>query len=124
MKEAIFTIDAPKAIGPYSQAIKASGFVFVSGQLPINPQNEEIISDVRQATRQVLTNINNILKSAGSSIDRAVKITIYLLNMKDFSLVNEVYGEFFHNPYPARVCVEVKDLPKKAIIEIDCIALE
>ncbi len=124
MKEAIFTIDAPKAIGPYSQAIKASGFIFVSGQLPINPQNEEIINDVRQATRQVLTNINNILKSAGSSIDRAVKITIYLLDMKDFSLVNEVYGEFFHNSYPARVCVEVKDLPKKAIIEIDCIALE
>jgi len=124
MKEEIFTIDAPKAIEPYSQAIKTSGFIFVSGQLPINPQNEEIISDVRQATRQVLININNILKSVGSSIDKAVKVTIYLLDMKDFSLVNEAYGEFFHNPYPARVCVEVKDLPKKAIIEIDCIALE
>ena len=119
----IETKKAPGAIGPYSQGILGGNLIFVSGQLPLDPETGELKKDIREATKQSLENIKAILEEAGSSLDRVVKTTIFISNMEDFSLVNEAYGAYFTDHKPARSCVEVKSLPKGACLEIEAIAL-
>jgi len=115
---------APKAIGPYSQAIVANGFVFASGQIPIVPATGELnTGSIEDQTRQVLKNLGAVLEVARSSIDKVVKTTVYLLDMNDFSRMNQVYGEFFKPPYPARATVQVARLPRDAKVEIEVIAI-
>lgn len=124
MKEVIATDKAPAAIGAYSQAIKANGFIFVSGQLPIDPATSAFSGlDGKSQAVQSLKNIQAILEKAGSSMDRVVKTTIYLKNIDDFSAVNEEYSKFFTENPPARAAFAVADLPKGALIEIEAIAL-
>ncbi len=112
---------APAAIGPYSQAIEANGFVYVSGQLPI--LDGELKTDVVEATHASLRNIKAILEAAGLSMANVVKVEIFLKDMNDFAKVNEVYAGYFAEPYPARACVEVARLPKDACVEIQCVAV-
>jgi len=124
MREVIATNDAPKAIGPYSQAIKANGFIFVSGQTPIDPATQQLIEgDVRVQTERVLRNIEAILQQAGSSMDKVVRCGVFLKDMSDFTAMNEVYGRFFTTNPPARSTVQAARLPKDCIVEIDAIAL-
>ena len=124
MREVIATDEAPKAIGPYSQAIKANGFVFVSGQIPLDPATQQLVDgDVAAQTERVLQNLSGILKAAGSSLDRVVKAGVYLKNMSDFAAMNEVYGSYFTQSPPARATVEVARLPKDVLVEIDVIAV-
>ncbi|MEA3239900.1 MAG: RidA family protein [Candidatus Bipolaricaulota bacterium] len=122
MKEAIQTKDAPAAVGPYSQGIRANDLVFVSGQLPATPTGDLITDDVSAATAQSLQNISAVLKAAGASMSDVVKVTVFLEDMADFGAMNEVYKEFFAEPYPARAAVAVKMLPKGAPLEIEAIA--
>ena len=123
MKKCIATDKAPRAIGPYSQAVEAGGFIFVSGQIPLVPATGEIVKgDIEAQTTQVLENLREILTAAGSSLEQAVKTTVYLTDITDFSRVNDVYARYFTKEPPARVCVEVSDLPKQALVEIDVIA--
>ena len=123
-KEIITTDNAPGAIGPYSQAIKAGGLVFCSGQIPINPLSGEFVSDVvGEQTEQVLCNLREVLKAAGTSLDNVVKTTVFLVDMNDFAEMNEVYGRFFSENKPARATVQAARLPRDAKVEIDCIAL-
>ena len=115
---------APKAIGPYSQAIKANGFVFVSGQIPFDPATQQLIDgDIAAQTERVLQNLSGILKAAGSSLDQVVKAGVFLKNMSDFAAMNEVYGRYFTQNPPARSTVEVARLPKDVLVEIDVIAV-
>ncbi len=124
MKE-IHTDKAPKAVGPYSQAIKANGFVFCSGQLPIDPATGAFPEGGIQAqTRQSILNAQAILREAGLDLQNVVKTTVYLADMGDFGAMNEVYAEFFTEPYPARSAVAVKQLPKSALVEVECMAAE
>lgn len=123
MKQIISTASAPQAIGPYSQAVVHNGLLFVSGQIPIDPETNVMIQgDVTAQARRVLTNLKAIIEAAGSSLDRVLKTTIYLKDMSSFSDVNMIYGEFFTANWPARATVEVSRLPKDALVEIDCIA--
>lgn len=125
MKKIIATENAPKAIGPYSQAVEAGGFIFASGQIPLVPQTGEIIAGgIEAQAEQVLKNLCAVLEAAGSSLDKVVKTTVYLTDIGDFAKLNEVYGKFFVNDCPARVCVEVSNLPKGALVEIDVIAVK
>ena len=124
MRNVISTPDAPKAIGPYSQAIKANGFVFVSGQVAIDPATQQVISgDVAAQTERVLKNLSEILKAAGSGLENVVRSGVFLKSMNDFAAMNEVYGKFFSSNPPARSTVEVSRLPKDVLVEIDVIAL-
>jgi 2-iminobutanoate/2-iminopropanoate deaminase len=124
MKEIVSTNSAPGAIGPYSQAIKANGMVFCSGQIPIDPATGEFVSDiVSEQTEQVLKNLSEVLKAAGTSLDNVVKTTVFLADMKDFVEMNEVYGRYFTDNKPARATVQAAGLPRNAKVEIDCIAL-
>ena len=119
----INTNNAPLAIGPYSQATEFNGFIFVSGQLPIDPSTGNIVEgDIKAMTKQSMNNIKAILESAGSSLDKILKTTILVKDLKTFKDVNEAYGEFFGNNKPARACFEVSNLPKGAMIEIEAIA--
>ncbi|HEV2989687.1 MAG TPA: RidA family protein [Candidatus Angelobacter sp.] len=123
-REAISTPNAPKAIGPYSQAIKTNGFVFISGQVCFDPATGNLISGgIQEQTEQVIKNLSAILQAAGSGLDRVVKTTVYLKNMAEFAQMNEVYAKFFPSPPPARSTVEVARLPKDVSVEIDVIAL-
>ncbi|MBO6210460.1 MAG: RidA family protein [Schwartzia sp.] len=123
MKKVISTANAPQAIGPYSQAIEAGGFVFVSGQIPLIPATGELVEgSVEVQTARVLENLKAILEAAGSSLENVVKTTVYITNMDDFAKVNGIYGQYFQENPPARVCVEVSKLPKGALVEIDVIA--
>ncbi|MBO5516395.1 MAG: RidA family protein [Schwartzia sp.] len=123
MKKVISTAEAPKAIGPYSQAIEAGGFIFVSGQIPLIPATGEIVEgSVEVQTARVLENLKAILEAAGASLENVVKTTVYITNMDDFAKVNGIYGQYFQENPPARVCVEVSKLPKGALVEIDVIA--
>lgn len=122
-KEIISTSNAPAAIGPYSQGISLENLMFVSGQIPVNPENGEIPVDIKEQTKQSMKNLQNILKEAGSSLDDVVKVTIFITDLSNFTDVNEVYGSFFTGNYPARSCVEVSKLPKDVGIEIEAIAL-
>lgn len=124
MREVVATKDGPQAIGPYSQAIKANGLVFVSGQVAIDPSNQQVISgDVTAQTERVLKNLSGILKAAGSGLERVLRSTVFLKNMGDFAAMNEVYGKHFSSNPPARSTVEVARLPKDVLVEIDVIAL-
>jgi 2-iminobutanoate/2-iminopropanoate deaminase len=124
MREAVATKRAPAAIGPYSQAIKAGGLVFTSGQIPIDPATNQIVVDgISAQTERVLANIKGILEAAGSSMEKVVRTTVFLKNMADFPGMNEVYSRFFSDPPPARSTVEVARLPKDVLVEIDTIAL-
>jgi len=124
MREVISTHDGPKAIGPYSQAIKANGMVFLSGQIPLDPASQQLINgDVAAQTERVLQNITGILRAAGSSLAQVVKTAVFLKNMNDFAAMNEVYGRHFNTDPPARSTVEVARLPKDVLVEIDVIAL-
>jgi 2-iminobutanoate/2-iminopropanoate deaminase len=124
MREVIATNDGPKAIGPYSQAIKANGFVFVSGQVAFDPATQQVIEgDVAAQTERVLRNLAGILKAAGTSLERAVKTTVFLKSMNDFAAMNEVYARHFTKEPPARSTVEVARLPKDVLVEIDVVAL-
>lgn len=121
--QAIHTEKAPKAIGPYSQAIKVGNLVFASGQVPIVPATGEFVEGgIKEQTRQSLTNAKAILEEAGTSLSKVVKTTVYLSDMANFAAMNEVYAEFFTRPYPARSAVAVKTLPKNALVEVECIA--
>ena len=117
----IATSQAPSAIGPYSQGIVAAGLVFTSGQLGIDVQSGELGRDVQEQTRLALTNVQSVVEAAGGTLGRVVKVMIFLANMDDFALVNEVYASFFEQPYPARSCVEVARLPKDALVEIEAV---
>ena len=124
MKEPVQTEGAPKAIGPYSQAIKANGLVFCSGQVALDPATGQVIEGgIREQTERVMRNLKAVLEAAGSSFDRAIKTTVFLADLSDFSEMNAVYGSFFGDPPPARSTVEVSRLPKDVRIEVDVIAL-
>ena len=124
MREIISTHRGPKAIGPYSQAIKANGFVFISGQIAIDPETNQMVEgDIRIQTERVLENLNGILEAAGSSLDRVVKTTVFLKDMGEFAAMNEVYGRYFAQEPPARATVEVARLPRDVRVEIDLVAL-
>jgi 2-iminobutanoate/2-iminopropanoate deaminase len=122
MPKSITTENAPGAIGPYSQAIVSGGFVFVSGQLPFRPDSEDLPETIEAQVSQSLNNIKSILAAAGSSIDKVVRVGIFLTDLSDFGRANEVYSTFFKEPHPARVTVQVSALPKGARVEIDAIA--
>jgi len=125
MREIISTKDAPQAIGPYSQAIKANGFVFVSGQVAIDPATQQVIEgDVAAQTDRVLRNLSEILEAAGSGLGKVVNATVFLKNMGEFAIMNGIYGKYFNTAPPARSTVEVARLPKDVLVEIDVIALE
>ena len=121
--KALHTTNAPAAIGPYSQAIEINGFVFASGQIPIDPSTGKFVEGgIKEQTRQALTNASHILEEAGTDLSRVIKTTVDLDDMNDFAAMNEVYATFFREPYPARSAVAVKDLPKGALVEVECIA--
>lgn len=122
MSKAIHTEKAPAAIGPYSQAIQAGDFLYVSGQIPINPQSGAVVGGIANQTKQVLENLKAILNEAGTDFSEVVKFTIYLSSMENFAEVNEIYGSFLKEPYPARATVEVSRLPKDVLIEMDVVA--
>ena len=123
MKKVIATSDAPGSIGPYSQAIDAGAFVFASGQIPINPETGEIPEGIVAQTEQSLANVCAILSAAGLTTDNVVKTTVFLSDMDNFVAMNEVYGNVFSEPYPARSAVAVKTLPKNVLVEIEVIAV-
>lgn len=121
--KAVKTEKAPAAIGPYSQAIETNGFVFASGQIPLNPETGEFVKGgIKEQTRQALTNAREILKEAGLDLKNVVKTSVMLADIKYFGEMNEVYAEFFNEPFPARSAFAVKDLPKGALVEVECIA--
>lgn len=122
-KEMIATTNAPAAIGPYSQGVKAGGLLFISGQLPINPETGNMPEKVAEQTKQSLENAKNILMEAGLSMDDVVKTTVFLKDLNNFTAMNEVYGQYFQNGYPARSAVQVARLPKDAEVEIEVIAI-
>jgi 2-iminobutanoate/2-iminopropanoate deaminase len=123
MKKIISTSDAPAAIGPYSQAIRSGNFIFCSGQIPLDPKSGEMVADdIGTQTRRVLDNISGLLKSEGLSLGDVVKTTIFLTDLGNFQIVNEIYGSYFNNQPPARSTVQVSALPKGAKIEIEVIA--
>lgn len=122
-KKIISTLNAPAAIGPYSQAVRVGNLLFTSGQIPLVPGKGTLIKyDIKEATKQCLENIGGILKEAGTSFDKVIKSTIFLTDMNNFEVVNEVYGKYFSVRQPARSCVEVSKLPKNSIVEIEVIA--
>lgn len=122
MKEQISTDKAPAAIGPYSQAIKCNGLVFVSGQLAIDPESGEVTGDVKEQTKTVLINLSAILEAAGTGLSNVLKTTVYLDDIGDFAAMNEVYATFFTDAPPARAAFEVAKLPKNALVEIEAVA--
>lgn len=124
MKAQVQTDKAPSAIGPYSQAIRANGFVYASGQIPIDPQTGEFVpGGIQEQTEQVLKNLSEVLKAAGSGLDKVVKTTVFLADMKEFTLMNEVYAKFFTDKPPARATVAAAGLPRGARVEIEAVAL-
>ena len=124
MKEIIATTKAPKTIGPYSQAVRANGFIFISGQIPIDPATDELLcGDIGQQTTRVLENLKAILAAAGSSLDRAVKVSVFLKDMGEFAAMNAVYAKYFPTNPPARATVQVARLPRDVGVEIDMVAL-
>jgi 2-iminobutanoate/2-iminopropanoate deaminase len=124
LREIIQTDNAPAAIGPYSQAIKAGGFVFASGQIPTDPRTGEFVAGgIAEQTEQVLKNLKAVLEASGSSLDQVVKTTVFLADMKEFSGMNEVYAKFFSGPPPARATIAAAGLPRDARVEIEAVAL-
>ncbi len=124
MREVIATDRGPKAIGPYSQAVKANGFIFISGQIPLDPRTQELVEgDVARQTERVMENLKGIVEAAGSSLDRVVKTTVFLKDLADFPAMNEVYSRYFPASPPARATVQVARLPRDVRVEIELIAL-
>ena len=124
MRDVIATDQAPKAIGPYSQAIRAAGLVFTSGQVAIDPATQQVVAgDITVQTDRVMKNLSGLLQAAGSSLDKALRCTVFLKSMGDFAAMNEVYGRYFGKNPPARTTVEASRLPKDVLVEIDVIAL-
>jgi 2-iminobutanoate/2-iminopropanoate deaminase len=123
MGKKIITSDKLPVLGPYSAAVETGSFIFISGQIPLNPVTGEIVMDIKAATRQTLTNIQTILQENGLSLKNIVKTTVFLKNMADFPVVNEIYADFFPQEPPARSTIEVSALPKGAPIEIEAIAI-
>jgi 2-iminobutanoate/2-iminopropanoate deaminase len=124
IRESVQTDNAPKAIGPYQQAIKANGFIYTAGQIPIDPKTGNLVEgDISAQTRQVLENLKAVLEAGGSALDRVVKATVFLKNMADFAPMNEVYAQYLGSAKPARSTVAVAELPRGALIEIDLVAL-
>lgn len=121
--QSISTDKAPAAVGPYSQAVVAGNMVFVSGQIPVDPKTGNIPENIVDQARQALTNLGEVLKAAGSGLDKAVRVTVFITDISAFADVNKVYAEFFSEPYPSRSCVEVSKLPKGVKIEIDAIGI-
>lgn len=121
-KQIVSTEKAPKAIGPYSQAQIVGDLIFTSGQIPLNPATGVLCTEIKGATKQSLENVKAILEAAGTSLDNVIKTVVFIKNMDDFSLVNEVYGTYFKTDAPARSCVQVAKLPMDALIEIEAIA--
>jgi len=123
MKEIINPKTAPVPIGPYSKGVKCKGFIFVGGQLPVDPKTEKIVEDdIKEQTKQSLKNVKAILEAAGSSLEKVVKTTVYLKDLNDFNDMNEVYKQFFNKDFPVRATVQVARLPRDALIEIEAIA--
>lgn len=123
IREPISTDKAPKAIGPYEQAIKIGDFIYTAGQIPIDPKTGDLVAGaIAEQTRQVLENLKAVLEAAGSSLDKAIKATVFLKNLGDFAALNEVYGEYLGKAKPARSTVAVADLPRGALVEIDLVA--
>ena len=123
--EIISTEQAPKALGPYSQAIKAGGFIFCSGQIPIEPvANAVVATTIEDQTRQAITNLGNVLRAAGSSLAKVVKTTVFISDMNDFAALNAVYAEMFGDTKPARSCVQAARLPKDVKLEIEAVAVD
>ena len=121
----IKTNTAPEPVGPYNQAIKAGNFLYCSGQIAINPENNQLesLGDIRGETTRVLKNLSAVLKAGGANLEDVIKTTIFLTDLNNFKIVNQIYSEFFKSePTPARACVEVSSLPKGVLIEIDCVA--
>ena len=124
MIETVTTESAPKALGPYSQALKVNGFIYCSGQIPINPATGSIEAQtIEEQTRQVITNLKNVLEAAGASLSAVVKTTVFIKDMNDFAALNGVYAEMFGETKPARSCVEVARLPKDVKVEIEAVAV-
>ena len=124
MREIVHTDRGPKPIGPYSQAIKANGFLFASGQVAIDPKTNEFVGgDIRQQTERALENVKGVVEASGSKLSHVVKTTVFLKDMKDFAGMNEVYGKYFATAPPARSTVAVAGLPKDALVEIDVVAI-
>ncbi|MCG8413821.1 MAG: RidA family protein [Pseudomonadales bacterium] len=120
--ETIHTDSAPAAIGPYSQAVKAGDTVFCSGQIPLNPETMEVVEGgIEVQTRQVFDNLKAVAEAAGSSLDRAIKLTIFLTDLGEFATVNEIMAQYFNEPYPARATIEVSALPKGVAVEVEAI---
>ncbi len=122
-REIVSTRNAPSAIGPYSQAVRGGGMLFLSGQLGIDPASDKLVKGIGEQTKQALENIKAILEAAGSSLDKVVKTTVLLKDMDNFNTMNKIYANYFPKDFPARCCVEVRKLPHKAEIEIEAIAL-
>ncbi len=123
-KDIVTTPKAPAAIGPYSQAVRTDGLVFVSGQIPLDPKTMELVGDdVASQTEQVLENLSAVLAAAGSSLAETVKVTVFLTDLSTFGDMNEVYGRYFNETPPARACVEVSRLPKDVLVEMDAVAI-
>lgn len=120
-KEVISSANAPKAIGPYSSALKVGNMLFVSGQIPVNPQSGEVAADIKDQAKQSLSNLKALVEEAGFTLADVVKTTVFITDINDFAAVNEVYATYFTEPYPTRSCVAVKDLPKGVKLEIECI---
>jgi 2-iminobutanoate/2-iminopropanoate deaminase len=124
VKEIVQTEQAPKAIGPYSQAIRTNGFVFASGQIPTDPETGQFVAGgIAEQTEQVIKNLSRVLEAAGSGLNRVVKTTVFLADMEEFAAMNEVYGKFFSEEPPARATVAAAGLPRNARVEIEAIAL-
>ena len=124
MKQIIHTNNAPQAIGPYSQAVRANGTLYVSGQIPVVPATGAIVSDkVEDQARQVMENVKAVVEAAGLTLDNVVKTTVFIKNMDDFAVINGIYSEYFKENCPARACVEVARLPKDVLIEMEAIAV-
>src|SRR5690625_4643695 len=121
-RKVIHTDKAPAAIGPYSQAVEAGDFIFVSGQIPVDPNTGEVVEGIENQAHQVLKSLQAILEEAGTDFSKAIKFTIYLTSLENFGVVNEIYGSYLEEPYPARACIEVSRLPKDVMVEIDVIA--
>jgi 2-iminobutanoate/2-iminopropanoate deaminase len=122
-KKLISTDKSPAAIGPYNQGIVANGFLFTSGQLPIHPITGEVPSSIEEQTVQVLDNLKAIIEAAGTTMDNVVKCTVYIQNMSDFAVMNQIYSTYFPNNPPARACVEISKIAKEALVEIDAIVI-
>lgn len=123
-KKIISTKNAPEAIGPYSQAVVANGFLFTSGMIPINPETNQLVEgDITVQANQAISNLKNLIEAFGSSCEKVVKTTVFIKDMNQFSIINDIYKTYFNKDFPARSCVEVARLPKDVLIEIEAVAI-